>query len=954
MRDRNHGLNSDSRLLELNVGAVRFEHRDSAIGVGTSRPRLSWTVATTATNWYQTAYRLQLNDSETFTAESPDQVSVAWPFKPLTSRGTATVRVKVASGRAWSEWSEPSTVEAGLLHEEDWVGRFISARTTGAIGDPAPVFKRTFILKTGITGGRLYMTAHGVYLTRVNGRLVDHAVLAPGWTSYHHRLHYQTYDLGPHLRPGENSVEIAVGNGWYRGRLGPSGWRALYGDRLAVLAQIEVRYRDGTLEKIGTDGSWFATRSEIIGNDLYDGEITDLRVVDDSVDTVDILDQDLGNLEADDRPPVRPLEIRRAIGAWSPSTTKTIVDFGQNIVGWVRLRLRNVTAGEKITVRHAEVLRGNELDTRSLHGARATDVYMLHKADEIELHPRFTVHGFRYAEVSGITEDRVEQVDGVVVGTDLRRIGWFTCSDPLVKRLHENIVWSARGNFLSIPTDCPQRDERFGWTGDIQLFAHSACFLFDTERFLWSWLADLAADQYPDGSVPYVVPDLFNSGNPEVEAYTAALGLARDDPRVGPTAAGWGDAATVIPWVLYEHFGDLDLLSSHFASMRAWVDRTASLVKEGVWSTGFQYGDWLNPITSTDQGAAPETAEGEIATAYLARSAQIVASAARALQNDELSQHYTSLAMDVRDAFVRDYVTNSGRIVSDSATVYAMALQWDLLPDTSRRDGAARRLADLVRANGFRMNVGFLGTPLILHALTSTGRARLAYRLLLEKGCPSWLYPVTQGATTMWESWQTVRPDGTVDPQYRSFNHFSLGSVADWMHRTVGGLGPAEPGYRKIHVHPVPHQALDHASAWHLTPYGEASVSWRRTNARLTVDVTLPPGTSAQVCLPGRDSTTVGNGNHHWTVEDPCSVPSAPVSTIRDLIDCAELWDRVVSMLVAHELGDDSASIARQAGDSLDAPVGNLPYILARKRRGGNGRAAEKSLNEMLSKRPAR
>ncbi|NGN64711.1 family 78 glycoside hydrolase catalytic domain [Streptomyces sp. A7024] len=844
------------------VSAVRFEHRDEGLGLGTGAPRLSWQVRTDDPAWRQTAYEIRLDDGPAVRVESGEQVLVRWPFDPLPSRTRATVRVRVAAGERWTAWSPPATAETGLLEPGDWSARFISPRTLGAAGSPAPVLSRTVALRGEIAAARLYATAHGVYRATLNGGRVGDEVLAPGWTSYHHRLRYQVHDVTALLRPGDNTLDVLLGNGWYRGRLGWTGRRAHYGDRLALLAQLEVTYADGSVEVSGTDERWSASNSGVLHDDLYDGQRTDLRPVAPETGPVDVLDEDLGRLVAPEGPPVRVTEVLPAVSVWQSPSGRTLADFGQNVVGRVRLRVRGATAGAEVVVRHAEVLEDGELGTRPLRSAKATDSYVLDDAAETMLEPELTFHGFRYAEISGVPDVRAEDLQAVVVGSDLRRTGWFSCSDPDLEQLHDNVVRSMRGNFLDVPTDCPQRDERLGWTGDIQVFSPTASFLFDTAGFLGSWLADLAADQLPDGSVPYVIPDVL-----------------RDIPDMAgdghPTAAAWGDAATVVPWVLHQRFGDAGVLERQFGSMRGWVDRIASLTTDGVWTGGFQFGDWLDPTAPPDDPFAAKADPGVVATAHLARSAEIVAQAAALLGRDADAKHYAGLADRTREAFARTYVAADGAVHSDAPTAYALAVCWALLPEAEQRQYAGRRLAELVRENGFRISTGFVGTPLIADALTACGHAGLAYRLLLEKSCPSWLYPVTMGATTIWERWDSMLPDGSINPgEMTSFNHYALGAVADWMHRTVAGLAPAAPGYREITVRPLPDAALDHAAARHLTPYGEASVAWRRADGRFSLDVAVPVGARATVHLPdGGEPVAVGHGRHSWTITDPCTLP---------------------------------------------------------------------------------
>ncbi|WP_314175961.1 glycoside hydrolase family 78 protein [Streptomyces winkii] len=919
------------------VSPVRFEHLDSAFGIGTPAPRLSWQVGTDDPSWQQTAYEVELDSTTTVRVESAEQVLVPWPFDPLPSRTRASVRVRAASGDRWTEFSEPSTVETGLLEPGDWTARFISPASIGGIGGPAPVLTRSVVLGPGIASARLYITAHGVYTATLNGGRVGDDVLAPGWTSYDHRLRYQTYDVTELVHEGENTLEVLLGNGWYRGRLGFGGGEfANYGERLGLFAQLEVNYPDGSTEIVGTDEHWAAHESGILEDDLYDGQRTDLRPRRSSTaDGVDVLDADVGRLTAPTGPPVRVTEVVPAERVFTSPAGRTLVDFGQNLVGWVRLRARDTKAGDEVVVRHAEVLEDGELGVRPLRTAKATDSYVLADAAEAVLEPSLTFHGFRYAEVTGVPGLRADDVEAVVVGTELRRTGWFSCSEPDLERFHENVVWSTRGNFLDVPTDCPQRDERLGWTGDIQVFSPTASFLFDSAGFLGSWLADLAADQHPDGAVPWVIPELRN--------------LQELMSKESPAAAAWGDAAVIVPWVLYQRYGDADVLDRQFPSMCRWVDKMASLTTDGLWAGGFQFGDWLDPAAPPDNPFAAKADADIVATAHLARSAEVLAEAARVLGREAEADHYASLAARTREAFTREYVTGSGRVLSDSPTVYALALEWGLLPEGPQRERAARQLADLVRVNGFRISTGFVGTPLITDALTSAGRLGLAYNLLLERGCPSWLYPVTMGATTIWERWDSMLPDGSINPgQMTSFNHYALGAVADWMHRVVAGLAPAAPGYREITVRPRPDSTLTHASARHLTPYGEASVAWRRADGEFYLDVVVPVGTRATVHLPGEEPVVVRHGRHSWTVPDPGAVPEPMPQSVRDLMD-TELWPQSVSVLIGCGLVEDAAEAARRAARYLDQPAGNLPRLVAHKKTRESVERAVQELGKLLS-----
>ncbi|HWQ12911.1 MAG TPA: glycoside hydrolase family 78 protein [Roseiflexaceae bacterium] len=893
------------------IADLRFEHRRDALGVGVARPRLSWLVATDATGWRQAAYEIEVYGPDgqrragTGRVESERSALVEWPFAPLASRERRAVRVRVwgVDGQR-SDWSKLYPVEAGLLQPGDWSARFVTPDWDEDTSrpQPAPLLRREFEVRAGVAQARLYITALGVYEAHINGAPASDHVLAPGWTSYRHRLRYQTFDVTGLLREGRNAIGAMLGDGWYRGRLGFGGGRRnIYGDRLALLAQLEITYADGTTERVITDEGWRAATGPILASDIYDGETYDARLerpgwaepgYDDS-DWAGVrpLERDLATLVAPSGPPVRRIEELAPVAITASPSGRTIVDFGQNLVGWVRLAVQG-PAGQTITLRHAEVLEGGELGTRPLRHAKATDHYTLRGAGVETWSPRFTFHGFRYVEVDGWPgELSADALRAVVCHSDMERTGWFACSDPLINRLHENVVWSMRGNFLDIPTDCPQRDERLGWTGDIQVFSPTASFLYDCAGFLQSWLADLAAEQRELGCVPFVVPTVM--------------------PTPNPPAAAWGDAAVIVPWVLYQRYGDAGILAAQFDSMRAWVDLLASVAGERrLWDRGFQFGDWLDPAAPPDRPGAARTSKEIVATAYFARSAELVGRAAGVLGRAEEEARYLALAAEVRAAFCAEYVTPNGRLMSDAVTAYALALEFALLEDAGQRRRAGERLATLVRESGYHIATGFVGTPLVCDALCSVGAYDAAFRLLTQRECPSWLYPVTMGATTIWERWDSMLPDGTINPgEMTSFNHYALGAVADWLHRTVGGLAPAAPGYRRLDIRPRPGGGLTHAEARHRTPYGPASCAWRIEGGQITVEVVVPPNTTASVTLPGGEGAPieVGAGEHRWTYpyqeRRPARPPLSLDSTLADLIDDEVAWVAVRQAVARHAPG---------------------------------------------------
>ena len=914
----------------LAVVSLEVEHHGigGALGIGETAPRLSWRIGAGPLDWRQAAYELRLLDidgaerASTGPTSSAAQILVAWPFEPLVSAQRVAVQVRVTgTDGITSGWSAPEPVEVGLLAPADWSASFITGDDPGEPGSPvpaaAPRMRRDFTVRDGLTAACLRLTAHGLVQAWLNGVRVGDEVLAPGWTAYQARLRYRTHDVTALLREGENAVGAMLGNGWWRGRLTWGDRRALYGTRRALLAQLELTYADGTTERVVSDGRWRTARSHVLDDDLYDGEHADLALADDAWLAPGFDDgdwspaQELGGptvrLDAADCPPVRVVATVPAATVDTSAAGSVLVDFGENLVGWVRLRVSG-EPGQQVVVRHAEVLEHGALGTRPLRSARATDTYDLAGGAEEVLEPRFTFHGFRYAEVSGAGDLRAEDLEAVVVSSDLPRTGWFACSEPDLEQLHANVVRGMRGNFLDVPTDCPQRDERLGWTGDIQVFAPTAAFLADASGFLVSWLRDLEAEQV-DGAVPFVVPDVL--------------------PGPPVPAAAWGDAGVVVPTVLHERYGDEEVLARQWSSMVAWVERLLREAGEDLlWAGGFQFGDWLDPTAPPEDAAAAQADPDVVATAHLVHGADLLARAAGVLDRPADVDRWSYVAARARAAFVSEYVTEGGRVLSDCQTVYALAICWDLLPGERARRRAGERLADLVRTSGFRISTGFVGTPLVTDALTATGHVDVAYRLLLQRQVPSWLYPVTMGATTVWERWDSMLPDGSINPgQMTSFNHYALGAVADWLHRTVAGLAPGAPGYRELVVRPRPGGGLTHAGARHTTPYGDAAVSWRVEDGTWHLEVAVPPGTTAVVYLPdGSAPKHVGSGEHTWSLPlreaSPHDGEAVTLrSSTRELLGSARAWAAVAPVLVAAGIGADDAEVARRLAPSIELSV---------------------------------
>lgn len=704
-----------------------------------------------------------------------------------------------------------------------------------------------------VRSARLLASAHGVYEAHVNGQPVTDAVLTPGWTSYEWRLAWQEHDVTDAIGngPAEVTVSARLGNGWYRGDFG--FWESLnYGEEIGFLAALEIEFADGHRQVVATSPDWDGRTSDTPTASLYNGQRIDARLRGAGEPLqVRAIEFDHGTLVPQTGPAVRRQEVLRPQRIWTSPAGRTLVDFGQNLVGWLRFTVTG-PAGTEITIRHAEVLENEELATAPLRNAKATDTFVLSgQADAFE--PTFTFHGFRYAEVTGWPgELTTESLEAVVVGSELRPTGSFECSDPRVNQLVHNSVWGQKGNFLSVPTDCPQRDERLGWTGDIAVYAPTAAYQFDVADFLHGWLLDVAAEQRAAaGVVPWVVPDLLKyQTETETENHLSAV---------------WADAAVWVPEALWQAYGDTERLAEHYPAMVAHLEAVGRVLSPtGLWDIGFQFGDWLDPDAPPQDAAAAKADPGVVATACVYRSAAFAAEAARVLGNGQ-QERWASLAERTREAFNTHYV-DAGIIRSDCATVYALALHFGLL-DEDDRARAAARLAELVREAGYRATTGFAGTPYVTWALSENGYAAEAYGLLLQQECPSWLYQVAMGATTMWERWDSVRPDGTLnDPIMTSLNHYAFGAVCDWLYRAVAGIQPAEPGYRRILLKPTPGPGIDWVKASYDSAVGRIQVEWRLVDGQFTLHAALPESVPAGIVLPDGTQVEVIGGTHSWTV----------------------------------------------------------------------------------------
>lgn len=723
-------------------------------------------------------------------------------------------------------------------------GRWKAVWIEASKQSPSMMFRKEFTVTGRIKAARILATSQGLYELRLNGKKVGNELFTPGWTSYNNRLQYQAYDITPMLHKGRNAVGIMLGNGWFRSRMSRVRRKWAYGDRLRALVQIELTYKNGRRDTIGTDSSWLTAPSPVTMTDIYDGETYDARLEKEGWDSAGyddnqwqkaaIAQSDMTRLIPQEGVAVRVVKHIKPVRLLTTPRGETVLDFGQNLTGWVKFTLRG-HKGDTITIRHAETLdKEGNFYTVNLRTAKATDRYIFGKNGIVSHRPKFTFYGFRYAKIEGVKGNiNREDFTAEVVSSDLRYTGTFECSDTLVNRLVESTRWSMVDNFLDVPTDCPQRDERLGWTADAQVFAPAACRFADVKQFFVKWMRDLVAEQSSDGGVPCVVPDLRRSYG----------------------SSGWDDAVAVIPHVLYKVYGDTAVLREFYPAMKKWVGYVRKRTGRNMLYGGGRFGDWFAYTSQQGDYPGATTDKDLVGTAYFARSVQLTAQAARILGKKSELKYYENLHDSICQAFCREYVTPNGRLASNTQTAYTLALAFDLLPTTLRQQ-AAQRLADDVNKHG-HITTGFLGTPLICQVLTQFGHADEAYKLLFNKRYPSWLYPMTKGATTIWEKWDAILPDGTVGKH--SLNHYAFGAVVDWLFGSVAGISQEDTStaYDHIVLRPALTRRLSYAKASLESPHGSIRSHWRMDGTQLTWTVSIPQGSTAKAFLPHADSSTV-------------------------------------------------------------------------------------------------
>jgi alpha-L-rhamnosidase len=849
---------------KLSVYDLQCEHKIDPIGIDLKTPRLSWKISASDRGVSQTAYQIRVAHKSDFakgnivweSGKVASDASVLVPYQgPAIEAGFRYYwQVKIWDNRKReSSWSKTAYWETGLALT-DWKAKWIEPAQDTSLRKISALLRKEFTASKAVRQVRAYVTAHGLYEMKINGQPVTDFVLMPGWTSYNNRLQYQVYDVTPLLKTGSNAIGVMLGEGWYKGTLGWESNTGFYGKRLGLLCQLRLTYEDGSEEFIVTDGTWksFAD-GPVVVNGIYDGESYDARkeLKDwdrpgfraDQWATVQEVDYGYQNLVAMETVPVKRIEELPAKKLLRTPKGINVIDFGQNLVGWVRLKVTG-PAGTTVTIRHAEVLDKNgEFYTENLRKATATLKYTLKGSGEEIYEPHFTFFGFRYISIEGYPGDiNPANFTAVVVHSEMKPTGTFECSDTLVNQLQRNIRWGQKGNFVDVPTDCPQRDERLGWTGDAQAFCRTAAFNMDVSAFFKKWLKGLAADQKKDGSVPYVIPNVLDWGSAQA-------------------STGWADAATIIPYTMYQVYADKEFLEQQYNSMKAWVGYMENTSRDGLWNSGFHFGDWLffSPTDDTD-GRAAVTDKYMIAQCFWAHSTDLVARTARILGKTQDAERYEESAAKIRAAYLQEYVTPAGRLISDTQTAYVLALHFDMLPENLRQQ-AADRLASNIGGYENHLTTGFLGTPYLCEVLTRFGYNDLAYTLLLQKTYPSWLYPVTMGATTIWERWDGIKPDGSFqNVGMNSFNHYAYGAIGDWLYRVVTGIEIGAPGYKKVMIQPQPGGKLTSARASFESAYGLIASGWEVKNGGLIVSVTIPANTTATITLPDAELSAVLEG----------------------------------------------------------------------------------------------
>ena len=854
-----------SGFAQVKVESPLAENLSNPVGLGVSNPRFSWRLVSEKRNVTQKAYEVRVSSDaqgskivwNSGRVESDSSVHVSYKGEALQSgkKYYWQVRVWDNSGKS-SGWSSIAFFQMSLLNLSDWKAFWISSGLPeDTVNGISPLLRKTFVSPKKVQSATAFVASRGLYEVFINGKRVGDAYLTPGWTSYNHHLQFQTYDVTPLLTEGRNAIGAILGSGWYRTRLTWLNQQNFYGKETALLFQLHITYTDGTTEVIISDGSWKANDSDITYSEIYNGEMQDSRkritnwqmssYEDAGWPSVVVKDFPKTNLTAAINEPIRKHETFKPVRVIKTPKGDIVLDFGQNLVGWIKLTVSG-KPGEKITLSHSEIMdKHGELYFENLRSAKAQAVYTLKGEGAETFEPHFTFFGFRYARIEGLSgQVHPENFTAIALYSDMQPSGTFECSNAMINQLQKNIQWGQKGNFLDVPTDCPQRDERLGWTGDAEVFSRTAAYNFNVNQFFAKWLKDVTADQEPNGAVPFVIPNVLKGGS---------FG--------GPTgAAGWSDASIIIPWNMYLVYGDRRIVERQYPTMQKYLNYMRNAAKDDLWNTGFQFADWLSyrvddSKTMIGQKSAV-TNNYLVAQCFYAFATDLMIKAAKLLNKPEDAQDYEALLTKIKAAFQKEYMTASGRLISETQTAYVLALQFDMLPGMLRAQ-AADRLEANIKSYDYHLTTGFLGTPFLNHVLTRFGKNEIAYKLLLQDTYPSWLFPVKMGATTIWERWDSQKTDSTFqDPGMTSFNHYAYGAVGDWMYRTIAGIDTDDQavGYRKIRIKPYPGGGLTWASASYQSYYGTIKSYWKMENGKFLLNVEIPANTTATVLIPGENA----------------------------------------------------------------------------------------------------
>lgn len=831
---------------------LRTEYRINPIGLTVKAPRFSWKMESDKKNTLQNSYQIIVKAQEknaertvwdSGVKEKATSVLISYEGEELASETRYTVQISVTDNHG--NISEiTGSFETGVLDNAEFKAQMITSDFPEE-ETACPIFGKTFALDKKVKKARLYATAHGVYEATLNGQTVGDYRMAPGWTSYHNRLQYQIYDV-TELLAAENEIEITVGNGWYKGILGFYCQPNQYGTQVGAFAELHVEYEDGSKEVLATDETWSVKTGEIRYSEIYMGETIDTDAPEIREGKAVLKEFDKAVLTAQENEPVRITE--KIAGKELIVTPKgeRLVDFGQIITGVVELHV-NGEKGQKIVIRHAEVLdKDGNFYPETLRQAKSIDTFICNGEEQI-FRPHFTFHGFRYICVEGLEEFTADQFVVCVTHSDMEKTGDFTCSDQKVNQLQSNITWSQRDNFLDIPTDCPQRDERLGWTGDAQVFSWTAAFNRNTALFYTKWMRDVAAESSLEKGVPHVVPDILGQYS----------------------ASAWSDVAVIVPWVVYQIYGDKGILEENWKCMHEWVDYIKNNCEEsGLWQTGFQYGDWLALDKEESADRTGATDKYMIANAYYLYVTDLVKKTAEALGKAEEAAKYADLYETTLDAFQREYYTETGRIVSETQTGAILSLYFDLAREKDRKRILNTLLTNIANHKN-HLATGFVGTPYICHTLSENGEHEMAATLFMKEDYPSWLYAVNMGATTIWERWNSIKPDGTFDESgMNSLNHYAYGSIGDWMYRKVAGLSQLEPGYKKFQVKPMFVKGIEEWGTEFESVYGKIVAKTSCKNGKIHVHVEVPANTTAVIVLPEKEEVhEVGSGIYDYEYE---------------------------------------------------------------------------------------